>query len=248
MIQLSEQIKKVRIYELVAGKIKELIGEGHYRVGDMLPTEREFAEKYGVSRSAIREAMIVLQRQGMVDNTPGRGTVLLRTREPSVKERLIDLFKKEEVSMISILELRKGLEIEAASLAARRRSNQDLKTLMEKYDLLKAAVERDEIAAKEDHDFHEALAGLTKNELYISVMTAISGMLYNTLEKTRAETLANHQGPAIVLSEHEAILEAIKNRDELEARKAMRVHLDGVLEKLENYFDRETPGQIGLKL
>ncbi len=233
---MSETIKKVRIYEMVAEKIKELITGGRYQVGDLLPTEREFAELYGVSRSAVREAMIVLHRQGMLDNTPGRGTVVKRVTEPSVRERLIDLFQKEDSGVLDILELRKGIEIEAASLAARRCSDSDLKKLKEKYRLLEEAVNRGEIGAREDQDFHTMLAKMTKNTLYVSVMSAISGVMYISLERTRSETMTRPGGPAIVLSEHEAILKAIEKRDENETRKAMRIHLDSVMEKIKDHF------------
>ena len=227
-----EEIKRVRIYEMVAEKIKALITGGHYQVGDMLPTEREFAQKYGVSRSAVREAMIVLHRLGLVENMPGKGTVVVSVSEPSVSEYLLELLKVKEQSITELLELRKGIEIEAVSLAAKRRNKNDLDLLREKFARLEEAVANGEVAAKEDHDFHVTLATLTKNNLYVTVMTAVSSAMQSHLEKTRAETLDLPGGPKKVLSEHRNIVEAIGNKDAERARVAMRNHLDNVLKRL----------------
>ncbi len=237
-------IKRVRIYEMVVEKIKALITEGHYQVGDLLPTEREFAQRYGVSRSAVREAMIVLHRLGMVDNIPGKGTVVVTDSEPSVNDYLLELLNAEEQSIINLLELRKGIEIEAVSLAAKRCTKKDLAVLQEKLELLEKAVEKGEVAAKEDHDFHVTLSSITKNDLYITVMTAISSVMQNTLEKTRAETLNKPGGPPRVLSEHKAIVHAIKNNDDEKARKAMRLHLDNVLHKTYQELDHKNIKQV----
>lgn len=228
-----EPIRKVRVYEMVTDRLKALITSGNYKVGDALPTEREFAQDLGVSRSAVREAMIILQRLDMIDNSPGKPTVIKRVTVPSVNEHLFEILQKEDRSIMNILELRKGIEIEAASLAAKRRSGKDLKFLKDTFDSLKMEVERGKLAAKEDHDFHITVARMTKNDLYVSAMTAISDLLYNSLEKTRAKTLTRPGGPEVVLSEHEAIFNAIKNRDAKEARRAMRAHLESVMGKRE---------------
>lgn len=238
-----EPIRKVRIYEIVADRIKALLTSGEYKVGDILPAEREFAQNFGVSRSAVREAMIVLQRLDMVDNSPGKGTVVKRVTPPTVNEHLFELLQKEEKSIMKILELRKGIEIEAASLAAQRCTPRDVRNLTEKFSFMKAGVERGEIAAKEDHDFHIALVKMTKNDFYVSVMTAISDVFYSSLQKTRAETLTRPGGPLVVLCEHEAILTAVKNRSEREARRAMRHHLDSVMEKLEKLLGSRSIGK-----
>ena len=228
---MVEPIRKVRVYEMVTDRLKALITSGNYKVGDVLPTEREFAQDFGVSRSAVREAMLILQRMDMIDNSPGKSTVIKRVTVPSINEHLFEILRKEDKSIINILELRKGIEIEAASLAAKRRSLKDIKVLTEKLKLLRSEVEKGEIAAKEDHDFHITLARMTKNDLYVSAMTAISDLLYSSLEKTRTETLSLPGGPEAVLSEHEVILKAIRDRDPKEARRAMRVHLDSVMKK-----------------
>ncbi len=234
-----DEIKRVRIYEMVAEKIKNLITSGHYQVGDMLSTEREFAQKYGVSRSAVREAMIVLHRLGMVENMPGRGTVVVSVSEPSVNEYLLELLRNKELTIPELLEFRNGIEIEAASLAAKRCTSEDLAILKEKLTLLEEAVARGEVAGKEDHDFHVTLAALTKNDLYIMVMTAVSSVMQSYIEKTRAETLNTQGGPKRVLSEHRLIVEAITNRNSEEARIAMRTHIENVLKRLNNYQEQQ---------
>lgn len=224
---------------MVAEKIKTLITSGHYQVGDMLPTEREFAQKYGVSRSAVREAMIVLHRLGMVDNMPGKGTVVVSVAEPSVNEYLLELLRAKELTITDLLELRNGIEIEAVSLAAKRCTTEDLAILKEKLNLLEEAVARGKVAGKEDHDFHVTLAALTKNDLYITVMTAVSSVMQSYIEKTRAETLNNPGGPKKVLTEHRCIVEAIANRDSEEARRAMRTHIENVLKRLNSYQEQQ---------
>ncbi len=234
-----EEIKRVRIYEMVAEKIKTLITSGHYQVGDMLPTEREFAQNYGVSRSAVREAMIVLHRIGLIDNMPGRGTVVVSVSEPSVNEYLLELLRNKELSITELLEFRKGIEIEAVSLAAKRCTAEDLAILKEKLTLLEEAVARGEIAGKEDHGFHVTLAALTKNDLYIAVMTAVSSVMQSFIEKTRAETLNTPGGPGKVLSEHRLIVDAIDKKNSEEARLAMRTHIENVLKRMDSYREQQ---------
>ena len=234
-----DEIKRVRIYEMVAEKIKTLITGGHYQAGDMLPTERELAQNYGVSRSAVREAMIVLHRLGMVDNMPGRGAVVVNVSEPSVNEYLLELLRNKELTIAELLEFRNGIEIEAVSLAAKRCTNEDLAILKEKLYLLEEAVARGEVGGKEDHDFHVTLAALTKNELYITVMTAVSSVMQSYIEKTRAETLNTPGGLGKVLSEHRLIVDALDKRNPEQARIAMRTHIENVLKRLKSYQEQQ---------
>ena len=231
---MEQTIKKVRLYEQVAEKVKEAILSGEYQAGNNLPPEGILANRFQVSRTAVREAMIVLQEMGLISISPGRGTLVLRNTEPSMEENLYELLKKEDI--IELVELRQGIEIEAVALAARRCTPEDLAELRAIFNSLKEEVVQQKIGTDQDYKFHLKIIEMTKNHLYLNIMTAISERLYEALREARIHTRKKEGGPEEVLAEHEIILNEISKKDEKKASAAMKLHLEKAYARLMEVF------------
>ncbi len=107
-------IVKNQIHELVFEKLKEMILSGKYQEGDYLPPELELAQQLGTSRSALRGAMLLLRNMGVVEVTPGRGTVIKKVGFPGTVDPVLNDIYKSKDQIIELLELRSGIEVEAA--------------------------------------------------------------------------------------------------------------------------------------
>ncbi|MEW6623606.1 MAG: FadR/GntR family transcriptional regulator [Bacillota bacterium] len=227
-------IQKKQVYELVYDKLKDMITDGHFQEGDYLPPEHELAEQFGVSRSAIREAMLLLRRSGIVHISPGKGTLVKKTVFPSIGEPIIDIINRDRENILELLELRKGIETEAADLAARRASKQGIARLRKAYQNLENDVNNNNLGAEADYNFHVLISEITGNKLYLQVMSSISDILKDAISKTRQETLTRPSGPKMILKQHENILKAIESRDSQKAREAMTEHLETMIAKVKS--------------
>lgn len=226
-----QPIRKKRVYELVVDQLKDLLVEGNYQPGDRLPTERELASTLNVSRATVREALLVLERSGLVEICPGRGIVVCEF-DQQVNEPIIALLQREGNNVLNLLDFRKGIESEAAYLAALRNTPPREEKLREAYAVLERAVKKGALGAREDNNFHRVIAENTGNHLFSAVMDTIADLLKDAQGKTRAETMRRPGGPETVLQEHKDVLDAIINGDAERAREAMRRHLDNVAVKI----------------
>jgi len=224
-------IRKKRTYELVVDRLKQLLAGENYRPGDRLPTERELSLALNVSRATVREALLVLERSGLVEICPGRGIVVCQF-DQQVNEPIVSLLQREGGNVLNLLEFRKGIEAEAANLAAMRNNPRREQKLREAYAALEKAVNQENLGAEEDNNFHRVVAENTGNHLFGLVMDTIADLLKDAQSKTRAETMRRPGGPQTVLREHKAVLDAIVDGDGRRAREAMLGHLDNVAEKI----------------
>ena len=215
-----------RIYERLA---RQLIGElasGKYKVGERLPAERELAAEYQVSRPAVREAMIALEVQGLVEVRIGSGAYVRRLPGSS------DNSPGFHATAFEVTEARLLIEGEAAALAAEQISDEELAEL----DALIALMSRPGLGVAEseaaDRGFHLLIARATRNCVIIDTV----GRLWE-LRATSPDCILLHEksrvaGNRPIPEEHEAIASALRRRDSSAARTAMRAHLDQVIEYL----------------
>ncbi len=211
----------------------ERIGSGHYKRGEKLPSEQELIEEFGVSRTVVREAIATLRANGLVSTQQGVGAFVLN-------QTAITPFRIEEANLgvinevVSVLELRIGIESEAASLAAVRRRDEHLEAMRAAMAALNNAIETGEDAVPADLNFHRAIAGATDNQHFLGLFNYLGELL---IPRTRLQTFRlNGSSPADYLTrvnrEHEEIYNAIERRDPEAARAAMRLHLIGSRERL----------------
>ena len=213
-------INRTRVYEEIIGQIQQLIDEGKLRTGDQLPPERELAKIFRVSRYSVREAIQVLQDQGVLKSRLGSGTYVIWGKEPSVAELLAAAIESEKGKIKDIFEFRYLIEPAIAYLAGKNASAKDIETLE---DLLERQRRAGDVSGMNElgEKFHLALAEATNNVVFYNVALRINDIL----SKTRTEISTDTDTMAEFIRGHSEILEAVKLRDPERARQKMTEHL-----------------------
>ena len=220
------KLKTVRLYADIARQIGGQILADHYPMGTRLPSERELSEAFNVSRPTIREALIALEVDGLVDIRMGSGVYV------SAKTPRGGKFSAIGVGPFELLEARRAIEGEACAIAATRVDAHDIKELKTLFDNLVAAGEDVEKAETFDHQFHISIARATRNSAISGAVEALwQARLRSPQEKAMSQK-AHRAGDGPRIDEHFAIFEALAARDPDLARGAMRAHLDKVLAAL----------------
>ncbi len=218
------QIQSARLYEKIVEQIQAQILNGELHYGDRLPTERELADKFGVSRTAVREAVKALVEKGLVQSRPGRGTFITNGAARAVRDSLGFMMKIGSMEgSDNLVETREILEPEIAALAAERARDQDLATLRDCLATMDAALSDADAFIEADLNFHLALARATQTALIPTLIDPIVGLLR---EHRKRIFLAN--GAPRGQYHHKRIFEAITRHDPEAARQAMRAHLQQV--------------------
>ena len=224
-----------RLYERVVERLRELVADRGLGAGDRLPPERELAERLGVSRASIKQAVVVLEVQGLVEVRHGGGTYLRRDRPEG--ESVAELVERQR-RLPEVLDAREGLETKLAELAAQRRTEADLAEI-------EAAVAgmREQVAAEErgedgDRRFHAAITAAAHSGLLAEFMRTIDA----EITESRRESLRQPDRPPRSLAQHERIAAAVRAGDPERARSAMREHLETVRRvRLLRWDPDETP-------
>ena len=205
------------------------IRDGRLQLGDKLPTEAAIMGEFNVSRTVVREAISKLQASGLVETRHGIGTFVLGLGQaPGFKISPEQFSTLRDV--IAVLELRIGMETEAAALAAQRRTAANITAMREALNNVAAAVDagRDPVAA--DFQFHLEIARATQNSHFAELMGTLGSMI---IPRARLDASAAMAAPdddrrqylRRVNGEHESIYDAIVGQDPDAARAAMRTHL-----------------------
>jgi GntR family transcriptional regulator, transcriptional repressor for pyruvate dehydrogenase complex len=226
-IDVYKLVRTSRLYEQIVEQIEESIVKGNLKPGDQLPAERELAQHFGVSRTAVREAVKALREKGLVEAYSGRGTFITDGTTQAVRHSL-DLMVKigQPEGSPHLAEVRAILEPEIAALAAMRIQDPELTTMREAVAVMDRAQQDPETFIEADLDFHLALAEGAANPIILSLLDSIVGLLRE--ERMRIFRVAG--GAERGQIHHKRILEAIECRDNQKAREAMRAHMEQVRE------------------
>lgn len=216
------------LVDRVAEQIEGQIVGGQLQPGERLPSERELAEQFGVSRTVIREAVRVLAAKSLLEVRSGSGTVVRSPSTRAITQSMTLLLRTgQRIDHAAIHEVRRTLEVEIAGLAAERRTPTDVAALEALLDEMAAilaegrtAAIRDRFAAN-DVRFHAALARATHNELFVLLLDSIADVLLE-VRQIGFEGAGSHQD---TLDFHRAIFEQVRAGDAPGAREAMRAHL-----------------------
>jgi GntR family transcriptional repressor for pyruvate dehydrogenase complex len=217
-------IQSVKVFERVAEQIEKRVLDGELRVGDRLPTERDLAERFQVSRTAVREAMKILAQKGLVDMRPGRGTIVIDGAREAMQNSIGLLMKMnigEVGSSDNLVEVRTILETEIAALAAARATEKEIAAMREAIRMMDESLDDADAFITADNSFHEALAQATQNALILTLLNSI----VNLLSEQRKQIFAVEGGPQRGQIHHRRILESVIKRDPASARAAMISHL-----------------------
>ncbi len=218
-------IRSSKVYEQIAEQIEQLILSGKLHSGDRLPTERELAEQFHASRTAVREAMKTLAQKGLVDLRPGRGTIVIDGTSQAMRDSL-DLMVRvgQAGNAASLVEVREIFEPEIAALAAARATEEHIQVLQEKVDIMDANLYHADRYIAADNDFHRALAKATHNPLLLTLVDSIVDLL----SEQRKQIFSVPGGSARGQVHHKQLLDAVRRHDAQAAREAMRAHLQQV--------------------
>lgn len=214
-----------RLYHTVANKILELIDSGVFPPGSRLPGERDLAEKFGVSRVAVREAEISLQAQGRIEIKVGSGAYVLDGSQGPVKGL-------PKVGPFELTEARALFEAESAALAAPIITDEALDELQGYIDIMSGKVTSDISAEEADALFHNAIARATNNHAIIFVIDSMWKMRTEAAQLQKVYKTVCDRDTSHREDEHQAILEALKAKDSSAARRAMRAHFTRMIEAL----------------
>jgi GntR family transcriptional repressor for pyruvate dehydrogenase complex len=220
-------VQTLRLYEQIVQQIEDSILKGDLKAGAQLPAERVLAHQFGVSRTAVREAMKTLREKGLVEAYAGRGTFVTNGTARSMRQTLDRVMRGgPSEGAVQLVEVREILEPEIAALAAQR-SDEDARSAMrESIAAMDAARLDAEAFIEGDLDFHLALAEAAANPLILSLIDSIVGLL----REQRMRTYYIEGGAERGQYHHKRIMEAIDHRDPQGAREAMRAHLRQVRE------------------
>ncbi len=202
-------------------QIKELIMNHEYDTNGYLPSEGELSQKFGVSRTTVREAVRSLEIRGFIQRIHGKGLRVIDNSMQALSRSVNDMMERGERPFQELLEVRTIIEIEAAGLAAKRITQDELDKLEECVVLMENAKQNTELYNKCDVDFHLMVAGASKNETLLALVQAYLPIF---LKRIRIfEPLSYNTESAFHY--HRKIFEALKRRNVEEAKDGMRTHL-----------------------
>lgn len=230
-------IKTQKGHELVADHMLNKIKNDEWTVGMKIPSVVELAEIYGVGRSTIREAISGLKAMGWLDVRQGGGTFVKNVLPTDLKLNAGLLFQGAE-SLVELLEVRMAIEVQAASLAAIRRTDTQLEELTSLLSTMEKALEENDTNAGEQADvsFHMAIIRASGNSLLLQLMESLSERFNNTIQQSRELWFYHEQGTANrLLQEHEHILDAIRKQDAPLAAQVITSHLAKVIQVLHTH-------------
>jgi GntR family transcriptional repressor for pyruvate dehydrogenase complex len=218
-------IEQDRLYKDLARKLIAELAEGRYKVGDRLPAERELATTYGVSRPMVREAMIALEVQGLIEVRIGSGAYVCALPGKGQGDGF-------GITAFELTEARLHFEGEAAALAAAQISDSEL----DEIDALVTAIAKENLdprgTERADREFHLSIARATRNTAVLQTIERLWDLRATSAEAALLHEKARTANIKPVVDEHAAIAAALRTRDPAVARMAMRSHLSQVLESL----------------
>ena len=217
-------VRRARIYEGVAQQIQRLIADGSLKPGDMLPPERELAERFGVSRTSLRDAIRSLELAGLVMSKQGEGTVVADVSADALVAPIASVLVRKRELIAELLDVRKMLEPALAARAALHATPEDVARLEEILKRQREKALRGESGVEEDSEFHYAIARAARNSVVLKVLD----VLMDLLSATRARTLQVDGRLQRSLAGHRRVLEAIKRHDADAAERAVKQHVEEI--------------------
>lgn len=209
----------------VTAVLLEKIRSGEFPPGTRLPTEQVICERFGVSRTVIREAISRLKSEGLVEVRQGSGMVVREANRETAFRLAVDVNDSVE-AVLRVTELRRGIEAEAAALAAGRRTRAQLADIKRALAAIDTAAKQQRDGVDEDLAFHIAISRATGNPLYPPLLEYLSQFVRAAIVVTRTNEARRDDFSAQVRDEHKAIYDAIAAKDPDAARRAILTHID----------------------
>jgi GntR family transcriptional repressor for pyruvate dehydrogenase complex len=210
--------RRAPVYEEVMVRLEGLVNQGRLKPGDRLPAERMLAERMHVSRATLREALRMMQLQGLITSRRGSGNFIAGGKAEDLAQAL------HHLALRDIFELRLLVEPSIAALAAERAGAQDLSRLESILQQQEQELKQRRISAQTDTAFHSVLAEATHNRALLQ----IGASLMTIISPSRNENLQTQERARLSLRSHRRIAEAIQAGKPIEARRAMEEHIRSI--------------------
>ncbi|TCP96559.1 GntR family transcriptional regulator [Cricetibacter osteomyelitidis] len=234
---------ELRSYKKIGLLLKSRLEQGAYQVGERLPTERDLSEELGVSRTVIREALIMLELENLIDIRKGSGVYVINLPKRSAANDEKDFI---DVGPFELLQARQLLESSIAEFAAIQATKKDVERLKAILNREKETLEHGDEDYVADEDFHCAIAEITQNEVLIKMQKDLWDYRNDSdMWKGLHQHIPDQNYRFLWLQDHENIITAIQRKDPALARKSMWQHLENVKEKLFELSDLNDPNFDG---
>ena len=214
-----------RLYRQIAEQLRALMESGEFKVGQRLPAERDLAAQIGVSRPSVREALIALEVEGWVEVRSGSGVYVLRNTAPVTPTKAA----YDEWGPLELIMARGLIEGEAAALAAQHASKEHITSMTDALAKMKQALKDGKDPLAGDELFHQAISRACSNEVLVDTISRYWQARRSPLYLRLADYFERPASWRAVMTEHSAVLRAIKNRDPSAAREAMQGHMSKAL-------------------
>lgn len=224
--------RRPKLSERIVAALRSQVLAGEFAPGQRLPTENRLTETYGVSRTVIREAIAALAADGLVESRQGAGVFVIEHPARAFSTISADIGNKIS-NALNVLEVRMGIEIESAGLAALRRNSAQEAQIHEAFFEFERLLEQRMATGKVDFAFHRAIAAATNNPFYVEVLDALGSRTIpcDVTSPWGTESVLTLEYQVGLQREHLVILKAISAGDPDAARAGMRAHLSASQER-----------------
>jgi DNA-binding FadR family transcriptional regulator len=214
-----------RLYRQIAEQLRQLMASGEFAVGSRLPAERNLALQLGVSRPSVREALIALEVEGMIEVRTGSGIYVQNTSSQQRKSSAPVSDTSPEWGPLEVMSARIIVEAEVAALAAQCAQKKDLLAIRSALKKMKLEAARDEVPRWGDEAFHDGIAKACGNSVLLDTVQRFWQARNSPLFERLGDYFEHPASWQAAITEHQAVLEAIEARDSAGARRAMQKHL-----------------------
>ena len=229
-----EPIKRTKVSEEIANRVRALILDGTFETDRALPSERDLASRLGVSRGSVRDGLRRLEVVGLLETRHGQGTFPRELSVDNLVTPLASVLEFHRAQQDDLMDVRRIFEPAVARAAAARSTAADLDELDRIIHAQRGKVRSGQSAIGQDTAFHATLAQATQNPVIVRIMRTLNDLLL----ESRTRTLQQRGRPARSLNGHETILAAVRGRDQDGAARAMAAHIDEIADLLRQDGDR----------
>ena len=220
-LEILAKSERLDTQKAIISKIRDLINYKNLEPGDKLPSERTLSEKFGVTRSNVRDAIQKLEFYGLLKSIPQSGTFVANIGVIALNGMIEDILRLEEPDFKSLVETRILLELKTVRLASLRRTDEDLKKIKNALDAYTTKVLEGKDAVQEDLLFHLAIAKASGNSTMNTFMLKITPEIITNFEKYH---VCDKVMAKLGIEEHNEIYKAIKKQDPVMAKQKMKEH------------------------
>jgi len=230
---MLQKITRGTLAEQVTSRLLEYIENQNMKPGELLPSETSLANGFGVSRPVIREALKNLEGKGVIEIVNGKGALIRPIDSDPLRLFFQRAMQTERSAMLELMEVRKGLEVQAAMLAAERRAEKDLQAIRLIVEAMGQNLENIEAYIRLDVEFHLRIAAASHNVMLVYLIESIRDALRNTII-TGLQSRGAVRSVEAIQQTHEELLKTLSAGDVEAARQAMIRHFDEAIEAIAN--------------